>query len=94
MEISEVKKLAKMLMFELSDKEAQEIIDEFKTFDCQLSLLEKIDTEGVDEMIYPFDDETSFLREDKADHLLSQDDALKNAPKVKQGHIVVPKVVK
>ena len=94
MEISEVKKLAEMLMFKLSDEEAQEIIEEFKTFDRQLALLDKIDTEAVEEMIFPFDVKTSFLRDDEADHILSQDDVLKNVAKIKQGHVVVPKVVR
>ena len=94
MEISEVKKLAEMLMFKLSDEEAQEIIEEFKTFDRQVALLDKIDTEAVDEMIFPFDVKTSFLRDDEADHILSQDDVLKNVAKTKQGHVVVPKVVR
>ena len=94
MEISEVKKLAEMLMFRLSDEEAQEIIEEFKTFDRQLALLDKIDTEAVEEMIFPFDVKTSFLRDDEADHILSQDDVLKNVAKTKQGHVVVPKVVR
>ena len=94
MEISEVKKLAEMLMFKLSDEEAQEIIEEFKTFDRQVALLDKIDTEAVEEMIFPFDVKTSFLRDDEADHILSQDDVLKNVAKTKQGHVVVPKVVR
>ena len=94
MEISEVKKLAEMLMFKPSDEEAQEIIEEFKTFDRQLALLDKIDTEAVEEMIFPFDVKTSFLRDDEADHILSQDDVLKNVAKTKQGHVVVPKVVR
>ena len=94
MEISEVKKLAEMLMFQLSDEEAQEIIEEFKIFDRQLALLDKIDTEAVEEMIFPFDVKTSFLRDDEADHILSQDDVLKNVAKTKQGHVVVPKVVR
>ncbi len=94
MEVNEVKELAKMLMFELTDKEANEIIEEFKTFDKQLALLDKIDTEGVEEMVYPFDVETAYLRDDVPDHVLSQDEVLANAAKTKQGHIVVPKVVK
>lgn len=83
-----------MLMFEVNDKEAEEIAEEFKTFDKQLELLDKIDTSNVQEMIYPFDIETTYLRKDEADHQISQDDVLNNAAKVKEGHIVVPKVVK
>ena len=94
MEIKEVKDLARMLMFELSDKEAEDIIADFVTFDRQLALLDAVDTEGVEEMIYPFEVKTSYLREDIGDHVISQEEALKNASKVKEGHIVVPKVVK
>ncbi len=94
MEANEVKDLAKMLMFELTDKEVEEIIEEFKTFDKQLALLDKIDTDKVEEMIYPFDIETTYLRDDIPDHVLTQEEVLVNAAKTKQGHIVVPKVVK
>lgn len=88
------KNLAKSLMFNLSDKEASDMKHEFEILYKQLELLDKIDTTDVKEMIYPFEDETHFLREDVVDHTISQEDALKNAPVVKEGHIVVCKVVK
>ena len=94
MEIKEIKDLASRLMFKLSDEEAQLIVDEFELLDKQLSILNEIDTEGVEEMIYPFDVETSLLREDEVSHVLDKELALSNATKVKEGHIVVPKVVK
>ena len=94
MEIKEIKDLASRLMFKLSDEEAQLIVDEFELLDKQLSILNEIDTENVEEMIYPFDVETSFLREDEVSHVLDKELALSNATKVKEGHIVVPKVVK
>lgn len=94
MEIKEIKDLASRLMFKLTDEEAQVIVKEFELLDKQLSILDEIDTTDVEEMIYPFDVETSFLREDVVSHVLDKDEALKNASKVKEGHIVVPKVVK
>lgn len=94
MEIKEIKDLASRLMFKLSDEEAQLIVNEFELLDKQLSILNEIDTEGVEEMIYPFNVETSFLREDEVSHVLDKELALSNAAKVKEGHIVVPKVVK
>lgn len=94
MEIKEIKDLASRLMFKLSDEEAQLIVDEFELLEKQLSILDEIDTEGVEEMIYPFNVETSFLREDEVSHVLDKELALSNAAKVKEGHIVVPKVVK
>ena len=45
-------------------------------------------------MIYPFEDETSYFREDEVTNVLSQKDALSNAAKVISGHVVVPRVLK
>ena len=86
------KELAHRLMFDLSDAEAADIAAEFETLNKQLRLLESIDTTGVEPMVYPFETPTSYLREDVVDHVISC--ALANAPKVRECHIVVPKVVK
>lgn len=88
------KKLANQLMFDLSDEEAENIKTEFDTLIQQLDLLDDIDTEHVEPMIYPFETPTSFLREDVVDNVISRDLALQNAKKVKDGMIVVPKVLK
>ena len=45
-------------------------------------------------MVYPFEEETSFLREDEVTHVLTQEEALRNAGSVRAGHVHVPKVVK
>lgn len=86
--------LANQIMFDLSDSEIEELQEDFKTLTKQMELLDKIDTTHVEEMIYPFDDDTTYLREDVVTHEISQDDALLNAPLVKDKMIVVPKVVK
>ena len=74
------KKLAHDIMFDLNDEEVSE--------------LHGIDTEGVEEMIYPFEAETTFLREDSVDNVISQEAALLNVKSAKAGHVHVPKVVK
>lgn len=88
------KKLAHDIMFDLSDEEVSQLQDEFKELLQQISLLEEINTDGVEEMIYPFEASTSYLREDNVDHVISQEEALSNVKSVKAGHIHVPKVVK
>ena len=88
------KNLGYNLMFELSDQEAEDIVQEFEVLLKQMELLETIDTEGVEEMIYPFEEETSYMRQDVIGKTLSQTEVLLNAAKEKQGHFVVPKVVK
>lgn len=88
------KKLAHQIMFDLSDEEIDEIQDEFKVLLTQMDLLSEIDTEGVEEMVYPFEFETSFIREDEVVNVLTQEVALSNVSSTKEGHVHVPKVVR
>lgn len=88
------KTLAHQLMFDISDEEAKQLQDEFVILQKQIALLEKIDTENVEEMVYPFEAETVFLREDEITHTISREAALSNAKAVTAGHVHVPKVVK
>ena len=88
------KKLAHDIKFDVSDDEVVELQAEFKELLSQIDVLNEIDTEGVEEMIYPFEAETKFLREDVVANVISQEDALSNAKSVKAGHVHVPKVVK
>lgn len=90
----QVYKLAQQLMLRLSDEEAENIIAEFDTLLKQLDLLNQIDTTNVDEMIFPFDEPTSFFREDIVDHVLPIEEVLYNAPVEEEGYFVIPKVVK
>jgi len=55
--------------------------------------LEKIDTEGVTEMILPFEEETTFMREDLVKNVFTVEEAMANAPKSKNDYFVTVKVV-
>ncbi len=88
------KSLAKNLMFELSDEEASDIKKEFNTLLKQLELLDNVNTDGVSPMVYPFEEATYFIREDVVDNVVSVSDALSNVSDVREGHVVVKKVVK
>ena len=88
------RKLANQLMFDLSDEEVNELDKEFDTLLKQIDLLDTINTDGVEPMVYPFEAPTVFLREDVVDNVLEQADVLKNVKKERAGHILVPKVVK
>ena len=88
------KKLARDIMFDLSDQEAMDLQSEFKELLEQIDALNDIDTDGVEEMVYPFEAETQFLREDCVENVISQETALSNVKSVKAGHVHVPKVVK
>lgn len=86
--------LALDLMFKVNDSEIDDIIKEFDSLDKMISFFDSINTDSVEEMIYPIDIETTYLRDDKESNKISQEDALSNVNKTKQGHILVPKVVK
>lgn len=88
------RKLANQIMFDLSDEEISELQEDFKTLTKQMELLDEINTDDVEPMIYPFEEATSYLREDEVSMQLTQKEALSNASKVLNGQIVVPKVVK
>lgn len=88
------KKLAHQLMFDLNDQEIEELQEDFTVLLEQIQLLDKIDTENVSEMVYPFEASTSFLREDVVQHTISQEEALEGAKSVIAGHVHVPKVVR
>ena len=88
------RKLAHQLMFDLSDEEAAGIVKEFGELETQMSLLDQVNTDDTEEMIYPFEQATSFLRDDVVTNVISQADAMKNVKKNLEGHFVLPKVVK
>ena len=47
-------KLANDLKFDLSDEEIEELKKDFVAVEEQVSLFEKVDTEVVEPMVYPF----------------------------------------
>ncbi len=95
--MNETEKMLKTLglktMFAISDEEMPELVKEYEVFMNHVEVLDKIDTEGVDIMAFPYEIETSFLREDTPSHVISVEDALKNAPSVKDNQVKMPKVV-
>ena len=62
-------------------------------YSCHVQALDEIDTEGVEPLAFPYVVETTFLREDEPNHVISTEDALKNCKTVQRNQIRVPKVV-
>lgn len=88
-----LKKLGLKTMFNISDEEMPELIEEYDIFMNHVAVLEKIDTKGKEPLAYPYEIETSFLREDEPVDVISREDVLKNAKSVQDNQIKVPKVV-
>ncbi|MCD7894205.1 MAG: Asp-tRNA(Asn)/Glu-tRNA(Gln) amidotransferase subunit GatC [Erysipelotrichaceae bacterium] len=88
-----LKKLALQTMFDISDEQMPALVEEYHIFMNHVKALEAIDTSDVEPLAFPYEIETTFLREDVANHVISREDALKNAKDVQEHQIKVPKVV-
>lgn len=88
-----LKKLGLKTMFNISDEEMPELVEEYEIFMNHVAVLEKIDTDGKEPLAYPYEVETSFLRDDQPIDVISREDVLKNAKSVQDNQIKVPKVV-
>lgn len=89
-----LKDAANRLLFDMSEDEYKTLYEEFAILTKQMESIGKI--EGLDKfepMTFPFDCETSYLREDVAEEPLDREEALKNAGSVKDNEIKLPKVV-
>ena len=79
-----LKKLGLKTMFNISDVEMPELVDEYDIFMNHVAVLEEIDTEGIEPLAYPYEIETTFLRDDEPIDIISLED---------ENQIKVPKVV-
>ena len=89
-----LKKCANNLMFDMKEEEYQTLLNEFDLLLEQMALIGQI--EGLDNeepMTFPFECQTSFLREDVEDTPLTVQEVLLNAKDVAAGQIKLPKVV-
>lgn len=81
-------------MLKLSEEEIEILLQEFDVFLTQLDIMGRI--EGIDDVIpmtFPYDIVTTEMREDVACNSISKEEALKNASKVSNDQIVIPKVI-
>lgn len=90
-----LKTAANKLMFDMSEEQYDNLLNEFDTIISQMKLIG--DIEGVDDaepMTFPFDVTNNYLREDVASSPLNRDEALRNAKDVVDGQIRLPRVIK
>ena len=90
---NKLKALALKTMFSLTDEEMPEMIKEYDVFMHHVEALEDIDTDGVAPLCFPYEQITTFLREDEPEESISKEEILRNAKDVQDGQIKLPKVV-
>ncbi len=87
-----VKKVAKLAKIKISETEETKLIEELNNILGWVDELKKVNTEKTQPMLSVFN-ESMVMREDKVISEISNDSVLKNAPEIKSGFFVVPKVV-
>lgn len=88
-----IQSLAKDVKLSVLDENMDTFIEAYHQFLEQVQSLESIQTEGVEPLVFPFEVETSFLREDSIQDVMRREDILKNAKHIKNQQIQIPKVV-
>ncbi len=87
-----VDKIAHLARLEFENEAKQEIIKDMNNMLSFIDKLNELDTQNVEPLIY-MSDEVNVLREDDVKHEITQDEALKNAPKKDSDYFKVPKVL-
>lgn len=88
-----MEELSKLYNFELSEKEKDFLSKDFERLERGLAILNKINTDGIEPMVYGSENITSYMREDRLSENLSLVEVLENAPKIKDNYFVGPRVV-
>ena len=89
---STVDKLADLAKLEFDKEAKKEIIADLNRVLEFVDKLNELDTENVEPLTY-MSDETNVLRKDQVKQVISQQEALSNAPQKDSDYIIVPKVL-
>lgn len=88
-----IQDIASLAKLEFDEKSAELMKVDLEKIIGFFDKLSEIDTEGVDPLIY-LSEEVNVLREDEIKAVVSQVDALKNAPEKDSDYFKVPTVLK
>lgn len=87
-----VDKIAALAKLEFSTDEKEKMAEDLSRIIGFMEKLNEIDTTNVEPLIY-LSEERNVLRPDVVQQEISQDEALRNAPKKDSDYIKVPKVI-
>ena len=90
---NDILKLARQLMIELNQQEIDELKAYFKVLERHLDLLNEIDTEGVEPMVYGRMASGTYMREDSDLENLELEEVFSNAPSRQDDFFSVSTVV-
>lgn len=87
-----VDKLAELAKLEFDEASKEEIIQDLNRIVSFVEKLNEMDTSNVEPLVYLTED-TNVMRDDTVKQEITQQEALKNAPKRDSDYIKVPKVI-
>ena len=87
-----VDKIAHLARLEFEKESKEQIINDMNNMLSFIEKLNELDTTNVEPLIY-MSKEVNVLREDDVRHDITQQEALKNAPKKDSDYFKVPKVL-
>ena len=90
--IKDVEYIAGLAKLSFTAQEKKKFVHQFNQILSFVEKLNELDTKDVAPTYNPLN-LTNVMREDECSPGLSQDDALKNAPRQKHGYFSVPKVI-
>ncbi len=88
-----IDKLSRLAMLEFNEQEREEIKADLEKMIGFVDKLRELDTSGVEPLSH-MAGEVNVLREDVPGDMLTQDEALQNAPRHNNQFFLVPKVIK
>lgn len=88
----DVEHISWLASIKIEDEEKDEFVEQFNTILEYFHQLDEVDTNGV-EPTYRVVDLVNIFREDVARKSLSQEEALKNAPRRENGYFKSPRIV-
>ena len=89
-DMATVERVASLAKLSFTEEEKIKMKDELNKIVAFFDKLNKIDTEGVEPLIF-INEETNAFREDNAFTEITKEDALKNAPQKNSDYFKVPK---
>lgn len=91
-DLKTVDEIAHLARLEFDDEAKKEILNDMNRMLAFVDKLNELDTKDLEPLIY-MTEERNVLRADEVDQTLTQEEALKNAPKKDSDYFKVPKVI-
>lgn len=93
-DLKTLKKAANLLLFDLTEAQYEVLLEEFSILQAQMEVISHIPhLDDLEPLFFPYEVFTTKMREDIPTLILTEEEALKNAPHKIDNQVKVPKVL-